>query len=217
MANIAESGKLAEPYRREIEIAAATAREQLWSVHVQYALELIERAKADRISPMRALSIYYRLHGISEEDSRILTHRVLVTLGARIGAMPARDDAESESEDGEWEDSHSLVGRIQKRLRGRVHPELRRWTELHTGRAEVALLQVHIEHALRFVEILKPEDAFAEAIELYAELAGVRKSAAEAVYFFALDRLSTAGPLRVEKSAAGEIRPAPLRIVESGG
>lgn len=217
--------KVAERSRRELDIAAAVGRERLAETHVAQALELVERARADDVPPTRALSIYARLHRLGTSEALLIGGRVLARLGEQT-AHAASELAAGVGAAGEtaWDSPDSLLGQIRKRLRGRVNGELRGWVELHTGRTEVALLSVHVENALRFIEVLKAEASIAHAVEAYVEVLGVRRSVAEVVYFFALQHLS-------DREAAASARSVPrqesspglpvgepaLRIIKDGG
>jgi hypothetical protein len=201
---------------REIELAAAVARERLVEIHLQYLLEFVERARAD-VPPPRALSIYCRLHRLSPGDAMLLTHRLLVVLGER--ADPSTADIRNQLDEpleAPWNSPTSMLARMRRRLRGRVNPELRRWVEVHTGRTQIALLEVHVEHAVRFIDILQSHRSYAAAVEMYATQVNLPAAQVETVYFMALDRLEKRA--RSEEAKVGTASPTPaertLRIVE---
>lgn len=205
---------------REIELAAAVARERLLEVHVQYLLEFVERARAE-VPPPRVLSIYCRLHRLAPSDGMLLTHRLLVVLGERADPSTAdiQTQADAEPTEAPWNSPTSMLARMRRRLRGRVNPELRRWVEVHTGRTEVALLEVHVEHAVRFIDILQAHTSYAAAVEMYANQVSVPDAQVETVYFMALDRLERRNRVEEEKAAEATQLPAErtLRIVENQG
>jgi hypothetical protein len=194
------------------------ARERLVEAHVAHLLELFQIA-AGQISTSRATEIYVRLHSIDPETARLIGGKALAVLGERReAARPIQLDTDvPERED--LNTPLSLFGQIRKRLRGRVHLELRQQIEYHTGRTQIAFLHVHVENALRFVKILTPETPIAMAVELYAELAGVRKSTAETIYFLTLDQLSGPPAMRPEREPARAALPPPvehtLRVVNN--
>lgn len=211
-----------ESVRRQLDLAAAVARERVLDAHLRLLLELVERAR-EEVPPPRALEIYVRLHRIAPGDALILSHRLLVALGRRIGQERLDIAPPADGKEPPWDSPSSLLGRLRKRLRGRVNPELRRWVELHTGRAEIALLEVHVENALRVIEILEPMDSYAAAVELYAGLLHVPPPQVETLYFLVLDRLSRPArrPEKGEPATPHEKRPVsrtrPLRIIENSG
>lgn len=217
--------KLSDPVRREIDLALAVGRERLLDAHVEHALELVDRAGAV-VAPPRALGIYLRLHSIMEPEAQILSHRVLVELGQRADEERERAEARLDQDRGSagaaWDASQSVLHRLRKRLRGRVNQEFRRWVELHTGRTQVALLDIHVGNALRFVEILKPEDSYNAVVELYVMLCGIPNPWADMVYLFTLHRLSApgSGPSDDGVPDSGEppaTEQRALRVIESTG
>jgi hypothetical protein len=195
--------------RAELEIAAAVARERLVTAHVEQALSLIEGA-GDRLSPQRALAIYARLHRLGAQEAKLITNRTLAILGERVARSPLGGGGEAGEPPAD--SPRSLLQQIRHRLRGRTQHELRRWVELHTGRAEVALLEVHVDNALRFVNVLGPERSVAEAVEEYTATIGVRPTLTEVVYYFVLDRLSRAASPAVEPAVPRPHWPEPQAV-----
>jgi hypothetical protein len=226
MADSFKYDKLPDSMRREIDLAAAVCRERLLDAHVMRALELIDHARV-KVAPPRALNIYLRLHSMTEVDAQILGHRAFVVLGQRDAAAGGEDHGEIddfEEEEAPWEEAHgSLVRQVQKRLHGRVNQELRRWVELHTGRTEVALLDVHVTNALRFIEILQPETSYAGAVNLYLEMLSIPQPLGDTIYFFVLDRLSMPAPDETGRGAArpssrqGIAKKRSLRLIDNSG
>lgn len=193
--------------RRELQVAAAVAREALLHTHSKLAIELIALA-GNRVSVMRMLDIYVRVNGLPHSDAEVVTTRVLAVLGedTRDGERPVvyLEGEESVAE------SLPLVGIVRARLKGRALDDLRRWVELHTGRSQVALFNVHIVHALRFIEMLDETHGIAAALRVYTEFVAVPRAMNDMLQYFVLDRLATdglpasagAGPLRVATNAA---------------
>lgn len=171
--------------RGRLEVAAAVSREHLISVHVEKALELIELA-AGRVDHSRVLEIYGRLHALPRDTEDLVRTRTLAVLGEREGGVRATEvvSEESDGDDRPW-----LVSVLGERFRPRVRNDLRRWMELHSGRTETALIEAHVENALRFVEILS-EISYSEAIAVYLEMLPLPPAVASMVQFFTLERLS---------------------------
>ncbi|CAN5858445.1 hypothetical protein BH23GEM3_BH23GEM3_10150 [soil metagenome] len=219
--------QIAEPVRREIELAAAVARECLLDTHFAYVMEFVEHARADIAAP-RVLSIYMRLHSVSPTDAATLTHRVFVALGRRVveAESAERMAAANQNADALWDSPNSVFHRIHRRLRGRTNQELRRWVELHTGRTEVALLEVHVKNALRVIRILDPESSYAGAVQLYGELLSLSAPRVETIYYLALNGLCNpvpGAPVRAVAALKSGTAPAAapdipaLRILENRG
>jgi len=200
--------------RAELEIAAAVARERLVAAHVEQALSLIEGA-GNRLSPQRALAIYARLHRLGSQEAKLISNRTLAILGERVArsslGAPAGDGA-GEAGDPLADSPRSHLQQIRHRLRGRTQHELRRWVELHTGRAEVALLEVHVDNALRFVNVLGPERSVAEAVEEYTATIGVRPTLTEVIYYLVLDRLARAAAPEEIPAVPKPHRPEPQAV-----
>ena len=70
----AKKGKLTAEKRRELMVAAAVAREAILQLHVVRAMRLIEMC-GNRVSVMRMISIYTRLHDLNKMDIEALANR----------------------------------------------------------------------------------------------------------------------------------------------
>lgn len=204
--------KIDRQLRGELEIATAMAREEILEAHVTHLLELIQITHG-QISPRRVLEIYLRLHLVDPETGRKIASKALAMLGQRRESAGPSQFQPARSDTDDWDPPPSLLSRIRKRLRGRTNPELRMKVELHTGRAQVAFLRVHVDCALRFVRILAPEMPIAAVVALYAEVIGLKRSVAETVYSLTLDRLS-APPLAWPEPRTGH-EPASLPAARS--
>ncbi len=189
MKNPFASSNLSDAARRRVDLAVAMAQERLLNTHVEHALGLIDLV-GDQIAFDSALDIYTRLLRLSEDEARIVTTQTLARLGERseqtgldTAELLAADDADPAR------DRRSILENLRQRMRGRVHDDLRRLIELQAARAEVAVLETHVENSLHFCEILREEIAANEAVELYLEALEVRDSIAEVVYYFSLARI----------------------------
>lgn len=179
--------KVSAERRRELQVAAAVAREALLQTHVARGLELIGLA-GNKISVIRMLDIYARVNMLSTVDAELVTTRLLAALGN------GPQNREKPLVYVEGEDSvngdRRFLGGVRDRLRGRIFNDLRRWVELHTGTTQVALLDMHVQHALRFVDLLKDTHTIAAALQAYADLVTVPKSLTDTLYIMVLDRLA---------------------------
>lgn len=199
--NLFASTNLSDAARRRVDLAVAMAEERLLNTHVEHALELVDVA-GEQIPFDDALDIYTRLLRLNAEESRIVTTQSLARLGERTEGTQRWTGPEQPKE-GETDrnERRSFMENIRMRLRGRVNEELRRRIELYAARAEVAILETHVENALHFTDILESETPFNDAVELYLEALEVRDTIAEVVYYFTLTRLS--------EEQLGKPRPAP--------
>lgn len=173
--------------RRELEIAAAVAREKVMQFHVTSALRLIGLA-AERVSPLRMLAIHLRLHHIVGAEAELLAYRVLAAIGETAPATTTRlfiDDSEDPAPE-----NGSLWRVLRDRLRGRVHHDLRRWVELATGAAQAGLVDIHARHAIRFAQELTETHSVTEAAALYADMVDMPAPLRSAFTMHLMDRLA---------------------------
>lgn len=185
-----------------LRLAAAVAAEQVLEEHVQSALELAEKA-GDRAPVERLLAVYVRLHHLQEDQARKLRDRVLSTLGTL-----SRSAGDSPT----VADSHGFLARLSRRLRGRVHQELRDWVERHTARVELALLEIHVQNALQTLRIVDTHAPNGKAISIYCEMLGLRSAVAEMVRLKVLKRLHDSESTQVELLRPARSRLFPLRV-----
>lgn len=172
---------------RGIDVALAMARERLAEAHFQQALAFIE-VTGDDLSPPRALSIYARLHHLSEEAYRALRNRVLASFGeAEAGSPPPTFIAIDG--DVEWDVTASLYRRIRRRLGGRRNFRLRKRVELFSGRVEAVLLGIHVDCVCRMTKQFDPNTSVAEVVRIYMDELSVRRTLYPTIYLSTLTRL----------------------------
>lgn len=201
-----KKAKLTAEKRRELMVAAAVAHEAVLQTHVARAMRLIELSN-NRVSVMRMLTIYTRLHNLSKMDVEALANRVLAVLGRSRKSQTPAVYVEGESEN--FDDRRSIVGSMRERLRGRRLHDLRRWTELHTGSTQAALLEIHVRHALRFVHELNATHSIVEAIEVYEEMVGVPDIMTSALRIYVFDRLAAE---ELPKGAVIDVSADPAQV-----
>lgn len=190
-----------------LRIATAVAAEQVIEEHVTSALEVVAEG-ADRAPVERLLEAYNRLHYLDDAQQRQLRERVLASLG--------RDPASTD-------ENHGLAGprspfrRLARRLRGRVHHDLRDWVERHHARVQLSLIDLHVRHALKFVRLLDGHATTSAALSTYARMLRLRETIAEIVRLKALRTLYDAeAPDHIEPLHPRPA-PLPLRVADSGG
>jgi hypothetical protein len=184
------TGKVPAARRGELDVAAAVAREAVMQLHVERSLRLIDLVSG-RVAPLRALDMYARLLSLTGTMREMVMNRVLAALGqaAAVPQRAASDEPPSAARTSPV-DAPSLWATLRRRLRGREHDELRRAVELHTGVTLKALLDVHVEHARRFVALLGESVRLDHACDTYGELVDVPSSLAAVLYPLVLDRIA---------------------------
>jgi hypothetical protein len=200
------SGRVPTEVSDRLRMAAAVAAEQVLDVHVMSALEVIEEG-ADRAPVDRLLTAYARLHYLGAGQTWRLRERVLAALGREMGSSATHRRLAG---------PRSLFGQLVVRLRGRVHHELRDWVDLHTARVQLALIDVHVRHALAFVRILEGHAATGEALQAYTRSLGLRSASAELVRLKALltiDRADATTPVETLHPSPPHL---PLRVADGG-
>jgi hypothetical protein len=61
---------------------------------------------------------------------------------------------------------------------------------LHTGSTQAALLEIHVRHALRFIEELRDSHSTREAVDVYQDMVEVPSIMTEALKVFVWDKLA---------------------------
>ena len=178
--------RLTAEKQRELQVAAAVTREAILQAHVTRALKLIELA-GDRVSAVRMIEIYIRMQELSAAEGEVIAMRLLATIGqkAKKGNRPAMY-VEGEKDD----DGRSIVSFVRDRLRGRVHHDLRRWVELHAGQTRVALLDIYVKHAVKFVDELRETHTTTAALSIFRDLTGLPASMKDALQMFVVEKIA---------------------------
>lgn len=189
--------------KRQLDVAAAVASEEVLQLHAARALELVELA-GERVTAPRMLVIYARVHQLDATAAQAVMTRALAVLGQRAAEAGALVQAWKEDEEDEGlGEARSLLRAVRERLRGRVHHDLRRWIEMHMGEVELALIDLHTTHTLRFLHVLGEEYPTYSAVEIYARMLGVRDSQRGSLYHNVLARLAAVHlPRPVPKDSA---------------
>ena len=83
-----------------------------------------------------------------------------------------------------------VFSRVRRRIRGRVHDDLRHRINLAAARAEDDLFEQHVSNALDFARSLGAEVPLHEAVDLYLEILGVPEGVSDVVFNRALRRVA---------------------------
>ncbi len=193
--------------RSEMAILAAVAREALLDCHVKHAVELVELARG-RVAPDRALQIYARLHFLEDEQAEDVRGRTLATLGDRAIRYAVLSPVTEATPTPTLPPPRTLWARFRATFKHRLHHGLRREVDRHTGRTEIALMEVHTEHALRFTRTLENRLTVAQCIRVYADAVGLRESLRESLYLLVLSRLGDALPEAPVRGISSDIPTA---------
>jgi hypothetical protein len=204
--------------QRQIDLATAMAQEKLLDTHVRHVLALVELV-AGQLPFDAALDIYARIVQLNPEQARNVGSRAFAELGRRTGMERGdevtlleddaadREDAAARPAPGEGGGRFEQVfSRVRRRVRGRVHDDLRQRINLAAARAEDDLFERHVANALEFARALAAEVPLHEAVDLYLEIMSVPEGVSDVVFNRALRRVadSELPPLeRAEPLAAG--------------
>lgn len=189
--------------QRQIDLATAMAQEKLLDTHVRHVLALV-----DLVSPQlpfdAALDIYARILRLNPEQARNVGSRAFAELGRRTGvergadevtlleddAADREDAAGARPEPGEGGRFEQVFSRVRRRIRGRVHDDLRHRINLAAARAEDDLFERHVANALEFARTLAAEVPLHEAVDLYLEILSVPEGVSDVVFNRALRRVA---------------------------
>lgn len=189
-----------------LRMAAAVAAEQVLDMHVAAALELVDYG-ADRVPVERLLDTYVRLHSLDLSQEWRVRERVVAALGRELG-----EDVTAPRLTG----SPSLLRRLARRLRGRVHHDLRDWVEVHGARLALALIDLHVRHAVTFVRILGEHGSTSDAIRYYKHALRLPATSAELVrlrVIMAMAAPAAPTPAGPQQNATHHL---PLRLADGG-
>lgn len=205
--------------QRQVDLATAVAQEKLLDTHVRHVLALVQLV-SDQIPFDAALDIYARILRLNPEQARNVGSRAFAELGRRglvtgpasggdgEGVTLLEDDAADRedarrggpAEGGRFE---QVFSRVRRRIRGRVHDDLRHRINLAAARAEDDLFERHVANGLEFARALQAEVPLHEAVDLYLEIMGVPEGVSDVVFNRALRRVADEELPAVEGVPAG--------------
>lgn len=184
--------------QRQVDLTTAVCQERLLSTHVTHVIALVDLV-ADAIPFDDALDIYVRVVRLTPEQARNVGSRALAELGRRdpegdgvvagrasLAEMDEREDEPVAPNPNATGRADALFSRLRRRVRGRVHEDVRHRINLAAARTEDHLLETHVGNALLFVRSLGSEMDEAEAVELYLDTMMLPEGTADVIYHRAL-------------------------------
>lgn len=197
--------------QRQIDLSTAVSQERLLSTHVRHVLAMVDLV-ADQMPFDDALDIYVRILRLTPEQARNVGSRAFAALGSRsglpevdqYGADLDLDDDTGHDEEGGGGRPDAVFARLRRRIRGRVHEDLRNRINLAAARAEDSILQTHVENSLIFVRAIGDEMPPSDSVEKYLETMMLEEGKADVIYNRALrviadDVLPPLPPARKER------------------
>ena len=187
--------------QRQIDLATAMAQEKLLDTHVRHVLALVELTTG-QLPFDTALDIYARILQLNPEQARNVGSRAFAELGRRTGVERGdevtlleddaadREEAAARPEPGEGGRFEQVFSRVRRRIRGRVHDDLRHRINLAAARAEDDLFERHVANALEFARALAAEVPLHEAVDQYLEIMTVPEGVSDVVFNRALRRVA---------------------------
>ena len=181
--------RMPENVRRQIEVASASAWEDLVEVHASQALRFVALVSM-RMPFDEAVSRYLAEMDVRDPMASSIRSRVLIALeDAQVEheEQPGRGVLDGDAPDG-GEDGDGLRRfRPDVLMKGiarkvRATEEAEQLVALSIARAEEAVLRAHIHNAVLFADILRDEATLSEAVEDYIELLRVTGGRAQAVF-----------------------------------
>src|SRR3954470_22409406 len=201
--------------QRQTDLATAVAQEKLLDTHVRHVLALVELVNG-QLPFDAALDIYARILRLNPEQARNVGSRAFADLGRRSGVERNEEVTLLEDDAADREDAGRPSGgdggrfelgfsRVRRRIRGRVHDELRHRINLAAARAEDDLFEQHVANVLDFARSLQAEVPLHEAVDLYLETMSVPEGVSDVVFNRALRHV-----------ADGELPPLESGAVAAG-
>jgi hypothetical protein len=166
--------------QRRLDRAEALAREDLVETHARLARDLVT-VLAPRMPFDEAISRYIEIMGLDGEDAEAVgTHAVNLLDDADV-----RDDLAREGHRGwgfDWRYATPLGALRYIRRQRKRSGEEQLWMELAAARSEEAVADMHMRHALGFVDILGDVADPSRAVSLYADRLDLPDDRARIVY-----------------------------------
>jgi hypothetical protein len=189
-----------------LRMAAAVAAEQVMDMHVVSALELVDHG-AERVPVERLLDTYVRLHSLDVGQEWQVRERVVAALGREMGEAGSAPRLTG---------SPSLLRRLARRLRGRVHHDLRAWVEVHGARLTLDLIDLHVRHAVTFARILDEHGSASDAVRYYTHALRLPAPTAYLVRLKVIMAMAAPAAPAPAEPHQNPTRHLPLRLADGG-
>lgn len=187
--------RMPESVRRQVEVASASAWEDLVEVHASQALRFVALVSL-RMPFDEAVSRYLAEMDVRDPMASSIRSRVLIALeDAQVEHEEQPGTGVFDGAEGEEDGDGLRRFRPDVLMKGiarkvRATEEAEQWVALSIARAEEAVLQAHIHNAVLFADILRTEATLSEAVEDYIELLRVTGGRAQAVFQRTMARLA---------------------------
>ena len=173
--------RLPAELRRRIELAEAAAREAHAEAHAGQALDLVA-VLAPRMPFDEAVDRYIEIMNLGGDEAELVRNRTLVALSDTDSVAEAPRGRHRGGRGLHWRYATPLgaVRFVRRQIRRSAEEDL--WMELAAARAEEALIQCHIRHALYFAELLEDVAAPPRSVSFYLDRMEVPTARARAVF-----------------------------------
>ncbi len=171
---------VSQEIQRRLDRAEALAREELVETHAALARDLVT-ILAPRMPFDEAISRYIEIMDLQGEDAETVGTRAVVLLNE----SDVQDDLAREGHRGwgfDWRYATPLGALRYIRRQRKRSGEEQLWMELAAARSEEAVADMHMRHALGFVEILGDVADPSRAVSLYADRLDLPDDRARIVY-----------------------------------
>ena len=179
---------VSQEIQRRLDRAEALAREELVETHAALARDLVT-VLAPRMPFDEAISRYIEIMDLEGDDGEVVGTRAV----ALLDDADVQDDMAREGHRGwgfDWRYATPLGAlRYIRRQRKRTAEE-QLWMELVAARSEEAVANMHMRHALTFVELLGDEADPSRAVSLYVDRLDLPDIRARVVYQRVMARLA---------------------------
>ncbi len=194
--------------RRRLELAEAAAREGVAETHAGQAIDLVA-ILAPRMPFDEAVERYIEVMGLQGDEAEIVHTRALALLSEPdLGDDLARERPRGWGFNWRYATPLGALRYIRRKMRRSAEEDL--WMELAAARAEEALVQTHLDHALVFVDLLEEHTAPPGAVNHYLDRMEVPAARARTAYQRVLATLAdTLLPRLLEEDRRGPEPPAP--------
>jgi hypothetical protein len=179
---------VSQDIQRRLDRAEAAAREDLVETHARLARDLVT-VLAPRMAFDEAIDRYIEIMDLEGDDAEIVGTRAV----ALLDDTDVQDDMAREGHRGwgfDWRYATPLGALRYIRRQRKRSGEEQLWMELAAARSEEAIADMHMSHALTFVELLENEADPSRAVSLYADRLDLPEARARVVYQRVMARLA---------------------------